>query len=190
MSKTEEKTLLSQNWAHKMFYVILPAYFKELQKYQNLQFLVKTSPKITFYIVREYYIITIYIFTMEIYHNMQYEINGWLLHRFMRTPLDQWLRDGPPFTFSNTKSSFGKISLKANLYCSLDVLPAWLWPLRRFFLPPFLFTPATLPWAGPPPRGVSLLEVASETEVEPMEEVSSRSSNSSENSSSSSESRA
>ena len=87
MSKTEEKTLLSQNWAHKMFYVILPAYFKELQKYQNLQFLVKTSPKITFYIVREYYIITIYIFTMEIYHNMQYEINGWLLHRFMRTPL-------------------------------------------------------------------------------------------------------
>ena len=89
MSKTEEKTLLSQNWAHKMFYVILPAYFKELQKYQNLQFLVKTSPKITFYIVREYYIITIYIFTMEIYHNMQYEINGWLLHRFMRTPLLQ-----------------------------------------------------------------------------------------------------
>ena len=76
MSKTEEKTLLSQNWAHKIFYVILPAYFKELQKYQNLQFLVKTSPKITFYIVREYYIITIYIFTMEIYHNMQYEING------------------------------------------------------------------------------------------------------------------
>ena len=87
MSKTEEKTLLSQNWAQKMFYVILPAYFKELQKYQNLQFLVKTSPKITFYIVREYYINTIYIFTMEIYHNMQYEINGWLLHRFMRTPL-------------------------------------------------------------------------------------------------------
>ena len=75
-SKTEEKTLLSQNWAQKMFYVILPAYFKELQNYQNLQFLVKTSPKITFYIVREYYIITIYIFTMEIYHNMQYEING------------------------------------------------------------------------------------------------------------------
>ena len=50
MSKTEEKTLLSQNWAHKMFYVILPAYFKELQKYQNLQFLVKTSPKITYYV--------------------------------------------------------------------------------------------------------------------------------------------
>ena len=79
---------LSQNWAHKMFYVMLHNHFKELQKYRNLQFLVKICPKIIFYIVREYYIITIYIFTMEIYHNMQYEINGWLLHRFMRTPLD------------------------------------------------------------------------------------------------------
>ena len=87
MSKTEEKTLLSQNWAHKMFYVILHANFKELQKYRNLQFLVKISPKITFYIVREYYIITIYIFTTEIYHNMQYEINVGLLHRIMNTPL-------------------------------------------------------------------------------------------------------
>ena len=76
MSKTVEKALLSQNWAHKMFYVMLHDHFKELQKYQNLQFLVKISPKITFYIVREYYIITIYIFTKEIYHNMQYEING------------------------------------------------------------------------------------------------------------------
>ena len=74
MSKTEEKTLLSQNWAHKMFYVILPAYFKELQKYQNLQFLVKTSPKITFYIVREYYIMSIYFFKIEIYQNMQCEV--------------------------------------------------------------------------------------------------------------------
>ena len=87
MSKTEEKTLLSQNWAQKMFYVILPAYFKELQKYQNLQFLVKTSPKITFYIVRAYYIITIYIFTTEIYHNMQYEVKGWLVHSSMNIPL-------------------------------------------------------------------------------------------------------
>ena len=76
MSKTVEKALLSQNWAHKMFYVMLHDHFKELQKYRNLQFLVKISPKITFYIVREYYIITIYIFTKEIYHNMQYEING------------------------------------------------------------------------------------------------------------------
>ena len=76
MSKTVEKTLLSQNWAHKMFYVILHAYFKVLQKYQNLQFLVKVSPKITFYIVSEYYIITIYIFIIEIYHKMLYEING------------------------------------------------------------------------------------------------------------------
>ena len=80
MSKTEEKTLLSQNWAHKMFYVILPAYFKELQKYQNLQFLVKTSPKITFYIVREYYIITIYIFTTEIYHNMHAICHQWMTY--------------------------------------------------------------------------------------------------------------
>ena len=87
MSKTVEKALLSQNWAHKMFYVMLHDHFKELQKYRNLQFLVKISPKITFYIVREYYIITIYIFTKEIYHNMQYEINGWLMHRFVNTPL-------------------------------------------------------------------------------------------------------
>ena len=56
MSKTVEKALLSQNWTHKMFYVMLHDHFKELQKYRNLQFLVKISPKITFYIVREYYL--------------------------------------------------------------------------------------------------------------------------------------
>ena len=76
MSKTVEKTLLSQNWAHKMFYVMLHDHFKELQKYRNLQFLVKISPKITFYIVREHYIIEIYIFTTEIYQNMQYKFKG------------------------------------------------------------------------------------------------------------------
>ena len=76
MSKTVEKALLSQNWAHKMFYVMLHDHFKELQKYRNLQFLVKISSKITFYIARKYYIIVIHMFTMKIGHNMQYEVEG------------------------------------------------------------------------------------------------------------------
>ena len=54
------KTLQSQNWALKMFYDIFHAHFKE---YWNLQFLVKIGPKITFYIVRVYYIIVIYLFS-------------------------------------------------------------------------------------------------------------------------------
>ena len=77
MSKTVEKTLLSQNWAHKMFYVILHAYFKELQKYWNLQYLVKISPKITFHIcLGILYHCNIYFHNRNL-PNMQYVVKGW-----------------------------------------------------------------------------------------------------------------
>ena len=87
MSKTVEKALLSQNWAHKMFYVMLHDHFKELQKYRNLQFLVKISPKITFYTARAYYIIAIFIFTIKICQNMQNDVTASLVHRIMKWAL-------------------------------------------------------------------------------------------------------
>ena len=50
MSKTLEITPQSQNWALKMFYMIIHDHFKGKAEYWNLQYLPKISPKNAFYI--------------------------------------------------------------------------------------------------------------------------------------------
>ena len=102
---------------------------------------------------------------------------------------------GPRWWFTLTPKigcPWSSLRNPTHLYCNLELRPVEWCPLRLFFRPLLVEVPVELlPWTvGPPPNGVSLLDVASETDVEPIDEVSStsRSSNSSENSSSSSES--
>ena len=68
MSKTREKTLQSQNWALKMFYMIIHAVFSGVAEYWNLQFLAKIRPKIAFYVSRWWREILDPSFWKSLYH--------------------------------------------------------------------------------------------------------------------------
>ena len=61
------------------FILYFMSFFEEWQNYWNLLFLVKNQLQnpILFYIVREYCIFRIYIFTMKICHYLQYDVKGW-----------------------------------------------------------------------------------------------------------------
>ena len=70
MSKTLEKPAKRKLGPQNVLYYTSCSFLRSSKSVENCNFWLKSYPKITFYIGREYCIIGIYIFTMEICHVM------------------------------------------------------------------------------------------------------------------------